>query len=225
MARSRNDNRRTIRNSNKKSDNNGVQVVRYQPSVFGFPDRLVVKLRYADYISLVCTSGALAKQVMRMNSIYDPDLSSTGHQPLYHDTYAGIYDHYAVISSVAHIEIVNPSAVALLVGCVNDDDSSSSTTFQTLMEQSHGQTAELTGITGSRSHVAMTAKFDAKQTLGIDPFRSEQYKTSTGANPAEDSNLVIWGLPFDGSTTLTFNLRVTVEYTVLFTELTTPTQS
>jgi len=208
------------------NDGRDVQVVRYTPSVFGFPDRLMTKLRYSDYMQIPSASGALGKQVFRWNSTYDPDYTGTGHQPLYRDTYAGVYDHYVVVRARATIRIHNPSTtVGMLVGCVTDDDVTTSTTFSTLMEQSHGYHDELTPLAGSHSDTTFHVTWDYQKVLGSDPYTSESSKTASGANPAEDSVLLVWSIPMDGSTTVSSNMTIVLEQEVLWSELATATQS
>lgn len=200
-------------------------IIRYTPNVFGFPDRLETKLRYCDYHNLTSTSGALAKTVYRWNSTFDPYQTGAGHQPLYRDVYAGIYDQYAVINASVKVTFVNPGSVSMLAGLLTDDDTSSSTTFQTLMEQSHGQTVELTPLTGSRSQIILRQNWSAAEFLNIDPYSSEEYKTPVGSDPTEESELVIWQIPVDGSSTNTMGVTVELIQTVLWSELQTPTQS
>lgn len=220
------------RDSGSGSGRNSLQtthtppVVRYSPNVFGFPDRLLAKLRYSDIVFTTHSSGALAKQLFRLNSIHDPDYTGTGHQPLYHDTYGGVYDHYAVVSSRARITAYTSHAsIGSLVGLLIDDDLTTSSTFQTLMEQSHGLTKLLTPLSGSASETTFNITWSAAKFLGIDPFSSLTYKTAIGANPSEESLMVLWSIPVDGSTTMTINWKVEIEYDVLFTELSTPLQS
>lgn len=55
--------------------------------------RTVVKLKYhEDYL----TPGVIVDQRFNLNSIYDPNLTGTGHQPLGHDQYATFYNRYRV---------------------------------------------------------------------------------------------------------------------------------
>jgi hypothetical protein len=185
----------------------------------------MTKLRYCDYHNLTSTSGALAKLTYRWNSTFDPYQTGVGHQPLYRDTYAGIYDHYAVVRATAIIRVVNPGTVSSLFGAITDDDSSSSATFQTLMEQNHGRHSELTPLTGSKSDDTFVMTWDCKQILSIDPFTSEEYKTAVGSDPTEESYLVVWAIPVDGSSTNTLGVTIELIQEVLWTELTTPTQS
>lgn len=200
--------------------------MRFTPNCFGFPDRLMTKMRYADVYNLSSTTGSIGKQVIRWNSTFDPDLTGTGHQPLYRDTYASLYDHYAVVRARIFVRFDNPNAaVPFICGIVNDDDSSSSTIWQTLIEANHGKYSSLTNLAGSHSSQSFTASWDCAKILNIDPFSDETYKTSVGSNPTEDSNLVIWALPFDGVSTAGVQVSIVLEQEVLWTELQTPSQS
>jgi len=113
----------------------------------------------------------------------------------------------------------------MICGLLTDDDTSTSTTFQTLMEQSHGKFVELTPLTGSKSEVIISETWDAASFLNVDPYTSEEYKTAVGSDPTEESDLLIWAIPVDGSSTNTLGVTVELIQTVLWSELTTPTQS
>ncbi len=190
----------------------------------GFPDQLIGKLRYHDAEPLTISGGAIQKYVYRWNSMFDPDFTGVGHQPLFRDTFAAIYDHYAVISAVAKVKFINTAAVPFYVGAVIEDDSTSSTLLDTLCEQTHGWHTLLPPVTGSLSSVTVTIPWSCKKILNIDPYTDELYKTSVGSNPTEESYLSVWALSNDGSATTVY-FDVEFVYTVLWTELATPTQS
>jgi hypothetical protein len=191
----------------------------------GFPHSMVSQLRYVDSYSLTITSGSLAKQVMRWNSTFDPDLTGTGHQPLYRDTYAAIYDQYAVIRASIEVKICNTDTSNLIIcGIVSEDDAASSSTVDTLCEQATGQHTTLPPLAGSLSTHTFRMDWDCKKMLHIDPFTSEAYKTAVGNNPTEESDLVIWATNFSAASQ-SVNATVTLVQEVLWTELSSPTQS
>jgi len=64
-----------------------------------FPIRMVATLRYCETIAVTSSLATIANFNMACNSIYDPNLSGTGHQPYGHDTYANIYNQYTVLRS------------------------------------------------------------------------------------------------------------------------------
>lgn len=190
----------------------------------GFPDRLVTKLKYHTLGTLTSTSGAVGTYQWRWNSTFDPDITNTGHQPLYRDTYASLYDQYAVVSASAIIKVVNTNTAPFICGVVTDDDASPSTNLDTLCEQNHGEHTLLPPQTGALSAHTFRVKWNCKSVLGIDPFSSELYKTAVGSNPTEQSDLTLWAATSDASTnTLLFEATIVQE--VLWTELSTPTQS
>ncbi len=194
--------------------------------VFGFPPTLLTKLRYVDTYPLVSTSGSLAKQLFKINSIFDPDSSGVGHQPLYRDTYAAIYDYYAVVSVKATVQFqsLNTSSGST-VGILIDDDTSTSTNANVLMEQNYGKKILLPPVNGSLSNRTLTLDWDCKKILNIDPFTSQAYRTAQGSDPTELSTLLVWSASADGTSTGTVQAMVTLEFTVIFSELTTPTVS
>lgn len=191
----------------------------------GFPPKLLSKLRYVDSYSLISTVGSTAKQNMILNSTFDPDQSGTGHQPLYRDTFAAVYDQYAVVQCDVVAKFINTASVPVTVGCVYDDDSTSSSTVNTLCEQTTGQHTILPALTGSLSSSTFRYHWDCETMLGIDPYASQTYKTAVGSNPGESADFLMWASPSDGSSTTTVILHVEMIFTVLWTELQTPVQS
>ena len=86
---------------------------------FGFPDRMVTKLRYVDNFNLTGSAGVVGANVFRFNSCFDPDLSGVGHQPMYFDQFCGAtgtgpYGRYRVTSAKATVSFMqtNPPAIA-----------------------------------------------------------------------------------------------------------------
>jgi hypothetical protein len=201
-------------------------VVRFTPSVFGFPDRLLTRLRYCDTGVISAATGSVGLQTFRLNSTFDPDFTNTGHQPMYRDTYAAIYDQYSVVSVIAKIQLLNINTSDIIIcGAVVDDDTNVSTSANVLMEQSHGINRDLTPLAGSKSEWEFTIKWSAQEFLNIDPYSSEAYKTSVGSNPTEVSTLALWTAAENASSSIYCHWKIELDMTVLWTELTTPTLS
>ncbi len=182
-------------------------------------------MRYSDFHSATSTTGSIGSRLYRWNSTFDPDQTGVGHQPLYRDTYAAIYNHYSVIRARAIIRITYVDADSPMFVCINtEDDSSISATVQTLAEQSHGISTMLTPLSGSHSYKEFVVNWDCKEVLGIDPYITESYKTAVGSNPSEESYLVVSCATAD-ATTASISYQIILEQTVLWSELSTPTQS
>lgn len=62
----------------------------------GRPQRMVAKLCYYTSGQLYNASGLFQTQLMNLNSLYDPDRSGVGHQPLGRDQWATWYNRYRV---------------------------------------------------------------------------------------------------------------------------------
>ena len=202
-----------------------------RPRQFGFPPNILTRLRYNDIVTLTSTDGSLAIQQMRMNSIFDPDVTSAGHQPLYHDQFAAIYNHYTVVGSKITVTFTNTVSGAgsingaVACGLVVGDDATFSSTFQTLCEQNKALHGTLPGFAGSAKTLTFTQTYGAVEDEGIDPYAgSSLVRTAMGANPTEVYFAQAWvqGIAgADGVIAVDFN----IEYTVLFSELIDVAQS
>lgn len=195
-------------------------------NTFGFPDKMLVRLKYNDVNSLVSTSGALDYHQFRLNSIFDTDLTGVGHQPMYHDQVQTLYNHYAVVGSKVKFIIWQlTTAMGAVVGTFTSDDGTVSTDYQTLMENSHANNSMIGVATGSNARATFHNVFSARKNLGINAYTSQTYKTAFGSNPSEETIVTIWQKPLDGGTTVTTYFSVEIEYVVLLTELKEVSQS
>lgn len=75
-----------------------------------FPDRLRIKFRYSDTINIISTLGNLTDYVFRGNSLFDPDYTSTGHQPFGLDQWNSLYGQYKVYGSSIWVKALNETA-------------------------------------------------------------------------------------------------------------------
>ncbi len=65
------------------------------------PAEVSVDMVYQDRFNLATSSGVAGTQVFQANSIYDPDFTNVGHQPMYRDQWAAIYQRYKVVTCKA----------------------------------------------------------------------------------------------------------------------------
>jgi len=80
-------------------------------SVAPFPDRFITKLNYSELTALNYLGfGVPAVHLFRCNSIFDPNYSGVGHQPLGHDEYAQLYNRYRVYGMKWKIYFSNRSS-------------------------------------------------------------------------------------------------------------------
>lgn len=83
------------------------------------PKSKVVKMPYVDmYTVNATTSSTWTPYVsLTMNSIFDPDFTSIGHQPLGHDQWKAMYKSYEVLGCKVTIEVVNVQQNAANASC------------------------------------------------------------------------------------------------------------
>lgn len=82
------------------------------------PERRLVSFRYGSVMNMLeAAVGAGVQQVWNLNSLYDPDATGVGHQPLYFDqmvTATGPYQRFRVLSVNVKFTVTNISADPVL---------------------------------------------------------------------------------------------------------------
>lgn len=190
---------------------------------FGFPNSIVTKLRYADFFTLTAASGVVSSQIFRANSVFDPDFTGTGHQPMYFDQWAAIYDQYVVLGAKITAEFTSTSStLSQIVGIVGDDDATISGVLTNLLEQNNGYSAVQHAGTGAKT---ITATFAPMEMFGVDAKDDGSSQTPVTTNPSEEWYWKCYSIFSDGLSATTTFLKVEIEYTVKFSELKSPTQS
>jgi len=108
-----------------------------------FPATLDVTLKYCDVIRVAVAAATTAHQAFRANSIFDPDLTGTGHQPLGRDQLAAMYSEYEVLSSRLRVRVCDRlytgDSLTAVAWC--DDDGTTTGPISQCMEQPTAQWA------------------------------------------------------------------------------------
>lgn len=209
------------RSRRKKGEARLIRGVR--PPNFGFPPTITTKLRYADNLVLLSTLGVRALNVYAANGIFDPDITGVGHQPLYRDNFAALYDQYVVIGSKITVTFASVTTGPMICGINGDDDSSSTLTVTTLEEQNNSKSC-LSSADGGPTNT-LTINYSPLRDIGVSAKDDGASATAVGANPAELYCFNVWAATGDLASTATAWAKVQIEYTVKFTELQTPVQN
>lgn len=191
---------------------------------FGFPNTIITKLRYCDQLTQTSTSGSVVSYVFAANGIFDPDVSGVGHQPMYRDNYAALYDQYVVIGSKITVTATNMGTTSMTFGINGDDDSAGSATISTKMEQNNSSWIQL-GPSGSGSDTGtVICTFEPNRDFGVDAKSDGASATVVSSNPSE-----LWCYQVfcaaNNSGTGRLEFSVEIDYTVKWSELFTPTQN
>jgi len=185
-------------------------------------------LRYVQNVELNPATGVVAQWGFRANSIYDPDLTGTGHQPLGRDTFTEVYGKYIVVGSKITAKFlptdgsfVYPSLVGIKLG---DTSVMATTDASLIMEQGNSRFKVInsrTGATGGNAPTSVSLTFSGKKWFGwkdtADNLASFAAPAST--NPTTLAYFTVYYGDIVGSADLTAcNCVVTIEYIVKFLE-------
>lgn len=120
-----------------------------QPWMPVFPPRITKRLRYSSNFAGSTTSGAITStQIFRANDLFDPDFTSTGHQPMGFDPLMTWYNHFCVVWAKITIVAKNTTASAPTVCLRQDADSTAITAIDRIVEFG-GAVTEILEVKGS----------------------------------------------------------------------------
>jgi len=186
----------------------------------GFPKKMLMTHKYSDIVPLSSIAGNLARYHFHANSMYDPDYTSSGHQPMFRDQLSLLYNRYTVIGSKIKIKMCHGGSgnVTASVGCyVNDDVATGPSLFYGMMEQ---PTAKHCIIPASQDDTCnFTLKWSAKKNFGKGVMANNDAGALVGANPVETAVFTLWHQPNDLTTSQTIYAEVMIEFICIWTEL------
>lgn len=150
------------------------------------PDRLIVKLPYYDQFTVNQTAGHVRD--FNLNSIYDPDRSGVGHQPLGYDQWATFFNRYRVFGVKMVVSMTNLGTVPVRFGIIgNNQQGVAIGTPQAVWESQHVKSKQIGTVQGMNNQT-ITKYFHLPRITGATNIMykgSAQYAAQFGANPSE----------------------------------------
>lgn len=185
----------------------------------GLPMKCKVVHRYCETIQLSSTLGVPVVYRFSANSLFKPNHTATGHQPLYFDQFTTLYDHYVVVASKIKVVCVANSTLSGNISMIIDDDTTttSSVTPEYFFEQSSGQRPKILGP--SLEPIALNARWNARKTFGGTVLSNTELQGTASTSPSEQSYYTIIYKTLDGITTSSCFVTVEIEYTSIWKEL------
>lgn len=186
--------RSKVTNRKKRS-----QKVTVQRSNLVQSDAAFVKLPYFDSYAFSSSYNPSA-QLWRANSLFDPDQSGVGHQPLGFDQYSAFYANYQVNGFSITLDIRNDAAVSIKgVLCFSDTDSSSNNVSQ-CSEMKYAYPFTIGPLTGQNNY--RIKKFISMRKLhGLRRTENEEnLQAAVGSNPADPGYCWVKFESMDGAT-------------------------
>lgn len=174
-------------------------------------DRMMCKLKYADVKTLTSTTGSVATHQFAINDLFDPDYTGTGHQPLYFDEYAAIYNKYKVFGCKYKIMILSKTddVNGMLSINASDDSTTPVSSATEFMEQGNARQAVVSGQEG-QNRKYITGYFSIKKLLGVKNLQDDDFRTAVSTNP---SNRVFMNLCYQSFDSGTSSLNVAIVLT------------
>jgi len=169
------------------------------------------------------SGNVLSFYAFRANSIFDPDQTGTGHQPMGHDTWQSIYNHYVVESSTIRATFT-PAAQGAFPGVggirLDDDGAIPITALENMVEQGNSVSGTLTYAEATRP-LTVYKSFNAANWFRM-PYSTLNTANNVigsvfGANPFDIASFVL----FTGSYLGPYpevNVDVLIQYQVLMSE-------
>jgi hypothetical protein len=191
---------------------------------------MVTKMKYVDFISLDQTSSASGipkAHNFRCNSIFDPDRDGVGHQPLGHDQFNLIYDHYTVIGSKIKCTFTPQGGAAqnldmLYMLSVQDTINTYTNPIDFLEQPKTKGMSVVPGYAGAAK--TLTATYSPYKMFGLSRkdslLSNSKLSPQFGSNPIEDA---FFQVSVCNPTTTSANpppirVRVEIEYLVVCSE-------
>jgi len=198
--------------------------VRVNPPLFPVVTRK--KLFYYDYArELTSTAASVAYYRYAVNGLYDPDVTSAGHQPLGFDTMMTYYEQYTVIASKITVTFVNSTAgVGMRVAVSLNPSNANYTNTSDIVENGLLATRMICGSTGGGMHQLATLNMgcDIPKYFGRNPGKGilddvNLFGTNAG-NPTELGYFVVTCWDATNTTTCTVGFDAIIEYDAYFWE-------
>lgn len=197
--------------------------VMLNPKVSFQPRFVPTRMRYCDEFLISHVGGLVNDQIFRMNSVFDPDRTNVGHQPLGFDQLTPLYDHYRVNSFSWHVNASSSSA-GYNISCAPVNGAQVITVLGALGE--YGPAITKAQGNGSPSAIfngnALLSTFQGRSQMSYHSDDLTAATVATNPNEVLDFHIVTHN-PNAG--TIIINYVVTLDYEVIFFDMSTPGQS
>lgn len=231
--RKRNSSKR--RQAARRPNTSGPQAAMSVPRSFsfaattGFPKKLRFRHKFSYMTSISSSSSAVGTLQLSCNSIWDPQQSIFGGQPLYFDQLSAIYDHYTCFKSHMTLRLMNIETYPAVVVLYIEDDTNVADTLQRSAEQPTAVHVDLPGLQGQAKQVVLRRTWDAKSAFGGDIYDNDNLQGSGSSNPLEQQffTIVVSGMPTDTDQNIPSRVSIDVDivYDVVWDELKTMVRS
>ncbi len=186
-----------------------------------FPPRMIKVVRYSDKFALTeAAAGAGAFNVFTPSSLYDPDNTGVGHQPMFFDqlcTSTGPYTQYRALRTVSRISFANNVDTPCIVGWYVSTNGTAPATYTTTLEKPWCRYKMVGAKTGGGANWDAVAVIDHAKGFGLVRSHLENDDYYAGAyNSSPSKNLYFavftYGTSAVSSVFMTVELEIEAEF-------------
>lgn len=199
-------------------------------SLGGFPDSVQVKLRYVSFIRLNPAPANPDQHLFRCISVFDPDLSGVGHQPMYFDQWSGIYTKYTVKGAKCSMKWLpgsgqqtnQPTGLWGIYTSTNQQGINVFTDTTGILEANNSTNMRCagllsTGLTNPSKQATVSTYFSTKKFFGItNPNDGNAYSAETATNPQQEAYFCCYFADVNGNDPGSQEYYVQIDYIVEF---------
>lgn len=175
--------RKTQKSKRKYRKNNPSKGLTTRPSTM--PDQYHTTLKYGDVINETATTTA-GHDVWRGNSLFDPDLTFTGHRPLGMDQFEAFYKQYYVIGSSIKLTIANHGNAIIALTLRPSSQTAGGSGICGLIEKPRTKKIIMPPLGNSAKQLSSSMTTLKQLGLAKSEYMSDHLSSVVGANPSTE---------------------------------------
>lgn len=190
----------------------------YSFKTTGAPRSIRVKLKYSEVVPLATL--AFDEHVFAGNSVYDCNVTGTGHQAMGHDQFSSLYNRFRVHASKIEAQFVAQSSntnTAAIVGVAPMVTNTGPTTLDQARERDHAKCRFVAASGGSPAGRKVVSYMSTAHALGISKQSARgnnSLQALISADPADLWYWTVFGGTIDQTTAINQQVLVTITYYV-----------
>lgn len=174
----------------------------------GLADRQWLRLTYTEFLNP--NPGAITSNVQwNLNSLFDPNRTGVGHQPMFYDQWSGLYNRYKVHGCSWKLEF-NPANVNIITSVYPSNETGGPADTTDAAEQRYSVTKST--FTAATRPTVFKGYISMKKLYGRSELENKD-EALTSSNPTETAILNAYTTSSDLSSNVsTHAIRVTLKY-------------
>lgn len=196
------------------TDSNRLTV--YKCPVTYWPSKFRTTLKYYFTGALTSTTGSIATNAFRLNSVYDPDFTGTGVSAFGLSALSGLYGQYLVHSARIRISFVSGAAGLMDVAYVISDATPSTPANLELLGMRRNARKDIVAPSSGMGVLRWQDLCDVAKFKGHPIEQYEDLAASTSADPVEILWLSVYAQSSDHASTGSVYAQVYIDYDVEF---------